>query len=170
MASWILTPPGDLTGDDRAALARITARCAELNATRDLVGEFADMLCRRRGEHLEAWASRAEGRPGQRAAWVQQRTPQRLAAVTAGFTVPHSSGAVEGHVNRIIKMIKRQMYSRAKPDLLRILWTIQVELQVRMLSQVTMDAHMLAGPLRLAQRAAARRSWATGSAPHVRFR
>jgi len=32
--------------------------------------------------------------------------------------VPDSSGAVEGHVNRI-KMIKRQMYGRAKPDLLR---------------------------------------------------
>ena len=30
----------------------------------------------------------------------------------------YSSGAVEGHVNRI-KMIKRQMYGRAKPDLLR---------------------------------------------------
>jgi hypothetical protein len=34
------------------------------------------------------------------------------AAVTAGLTLPYSSGAVEGHVNRI-KMIKRQMYGRA---------------------------------------------------------
>ena len=40
------------------------------------------------------------------------------AAVTAGLTVSHSSGAVEGYVNRI-KMLKRQMYGRAKPDLLR---------------------------------------------------
>ncbi len=40
------------------------------------------------------------------------------AAVTAGLTVPCSSGAVEGHVNRI-KMIKRQMYGRTSPDLLR---------------------------------------------------
>ena len=39
-------------------------------------------------------------------------------AVTAGLTLPWNSGAVEGHVNRI-KMIKRQMYGRAKPDLLR---------------------------------------------------
>ena len=39
-------------------------------------------------------------------------------AVTAGLTMPHSSGKVEGHVNRI-KMIKRQMYGRANPDLLR---------------------------------------------------
>jgi transposase len=39
-------------------------------------------------------------------------------AVTAGLTLPWSSGAVEGHVNRI-KMLKRQMFGRAKPDLLR---------------------------------------------------
>ena len=40
------------------------------------------------------------------------------AAATARLTVPYSSGPVEGHVNRI-NMIKRQMYGRAKPDLLR---------------------------------------------------
>lgn len=39
-------------------------------------------------------------------------------AVIAGLTLPWSSGAVEGHVNRI-KMIKRQMYGRAGFDLLR---------------------------------------------------
>ena len=32
VASWILTPPGELADDDRAALAQITARCEELNA------------------------------------------------------------------------------------------------------------------------------------------
>jgi transposase len=41
-----------------------------------------------------------------------------LAAVTAGLTLPHSSGPVEGNVNRI-KMLKRQMYGRAGFDLLR---------------------------------------------------
>ena len=39
-------------------------------------------------------------------------------AVVAGLTLPYSSGVVEGHVNRL-KMLKRQMYGRAKPDLLR---------------------------------------------------
>jgi transposase len=38
--------------------------------------------------------------------------------VTAGLTLPHNSGAIEGHVNRL-KKIKRQMFGRAKPDLLR---------------------------------------------------
>ena len=118
MASWILTPPGKLADDNRAALAQITARCEELNATRDLVREFADMLCHRHGEHLEAWASQAEASPVSELRGFAKGLRKDWAAVTAGLTVPYSSGAVEGHVNRI-KMIKRQMYGRAKPDLLR---------------------------------------------------
>ena len=39
------------------------------------------------------------------------------AAVKAGLTLSWSSGPVEGHVNRL-KMLKRQMYGRAKLDLL----------------------------------------------------
>ena len=119
VARWILTPPGDLTDADHAELAQITARCAELAATQTLVRDFAEMLCHRHGEHLPAWAAQAQASPvselrkefakGLRKDW---------AAVTAGLTLPYSSGAVEGHVNRI-KMIKRQMYGRAKPDLLR---------------------------------------------------
>jgi transposase len=118
VASWILTPPGELAEDNRAALAQITARCEELKATRDLVRAFADMLCHRRGEHLEAWASQAEASPVSELRRFSKGLRKDWAAVTAGLTVSYSSGAVEGHVNRI-KMIKRQMYGRAKPDLLR---------------------------------------------------
>lgn len=39
-------------------------------------------------------------------------------AVTAELTLPWSSEIVEGHVNRL-KMLKRQMFGRTKPDLLR---------------------------------------------------
>jgi transposase len=38
--------------------------------------------------------------------------------VANGLTLPYSSGPVEGNVNRL-KMLKRQMYGRAKFDLLR---------------------------------------------------
>ena len=118
VASWILTPPGDLTHDDRAALAQISARCAELQTTRALVRDFADMLCHRHGERLEAWASQAETSPVSELRGFSKGLRKDWAAVTAGLTVSYSSGPVEGHVNRI-KMIKRQMYGRAKPDLLR---------------------------------------------------
>jgi transposase len=93
-------------------------RCQELTATRDLVREFAGMLCHRHGERLEAWATRAEASPVSELRSFSKGLRKDWAAVTAGLTLPYSSGAVEGHVNRI-KMIKRQMYGRAKPDLLR---------------------------------------------------
>ena len=75
------------------------------------------MLCHRHGERPEL------GRPGRGQPVSELRSFAKglrkdWAAVTAGLTVSYSSGAVEGHVNRI-KMIKRQMYGRAKPDLLR---------------------------------------------------
>ena len=118
VASWILTPPGKLTDADRAALAQITGRCEELTTTRDLVREFADMLRHRHGKRLEAWAAQAENSPVSELRSFSKGLRKDWAAVTTGLTVPYSSGAVEGHVNRI-KMIKRQMYGRAKPDLLR---------------------------------------------------
>jgi transposase len=100
VASWILTPPGDLADDDRAALAQITRRCAELKATRDVVREFADMLCHGRGEHLEAWASQAEASPVSELRGFAKGLRRDWAAVTAGLTVSYSSGPVEGHVKR----------------------------------------------------------------------
>jgi transposase len=41
------------------------------------------------------------------------------AAVRAALSLPWSTGPVEGHIHRL-KLIKRQMYGRAKLDLLRI--------------------------------------------------
>jgi len=38
--------------------------------------------------------------------------------VLAGLTLPDNSGAVEGNVTKL-KLLKRQMYGRAKLDLLR---------------------------------------------------
>ena len=40
-------------------------------------------------------------------------------AVLAALSLPWSNGQVEGQVNRL-KLIKRQMYGRAKFDLLRL--------------------------------------------------
>ena len=42
-----------------------------------------------------------------------------LSAVRAAFSSPWSNGQTEGHVNRL-KYLRKQMYGRAKLDLLRI--------------------------------------------------
>jgi hypothetical protein len=77
------------------------------------VRSFAEIMTRRRGEQeLEDWLTRAESAdlPEPRSFANGIRRDQQ--AVTAGLTLPYSSAAVEGNVNKI-KMLKRQMYGRA---------------------------------------------------------
>ena len=78
VASWILTPPGKLTDGHRAALAQITARCEELNTTRVLVREFAEMLCHRHGGAPGSLGCPGREQPGQRATRLRRGTAQRL--------------------------------------------------------------------------------------------
>jgi hypothetical protein len=115
---WIMTRPPSLAPADQAQLAAILRTCPELAAVTTHVRSFADMMASRRGRDLQSWmtAATASGDPALRSFVTGLRSDQD--AVTAGLTLPWSSGAVEGHVNRI-KMLKRQMYGRASPDLLR---------------------------------------------------
>ncbi|HEX3826306.1 MAG TPA: transposase [Sporichthyaceae bacterium] len=71
------------------------------------------------GPLLRAWTTdvQATGAPALRSSVTGLRAD--LDALTAGLTLPHSSGPAEGTVNKV-KMIKRQMYGRAIPGLLRI--------------------------------------------------
>jgi transposase len=76
------------------------------------------MLTQRTGQNLENWLSAAEAddQPELHSFAIGIRRDQR--AITARLTLPHSSGKVEGNVNRLNE-IKRQMHGRAKLDLLR---------------------------------------------------
>jgi transposase len=118
VTSWIMSHPRDLADGDKAQLTAILAACPELAALRAHVAAFAELMTERRGRDLEKWITTvtASGLPELRSFVTGPRRDQQ--AVTAGLTLPWSSGIVEGHVNRI-KMLKRQMYGRANPDLLR---------------------------------------------------
>jgi transposase len=118
VTEWITRRPDDVTTDDTATLTAILTRCPALAATHTLVRDFAKMVTRLTGQHLPAWLNQVDrdGEPELRTFAAGLR--KDLAAVTAGLTLPYSSGPVEGNVNRI-KTIKRQMYGRASFDLLR---------------------------------------------------
>jgi transposase len=119
VTSWIMTSPDQLADTDRASLDAILAASPELAAVTASVRAFAAMMNERRGRKLlEPWMSAAEatGEPALRSFVTGLRADQD--AVANGLSLGWSSGAVEGHVNRI-KMLKRQMYGRAGPDLLR---------------------------------------------------
>jgi transposase len=90
----------------------------ELRSAVDLVRSFADTMTHLHGERLPAWITAAEQAALPGVSRFAGGPTADLAAVTAGLSLPFSSGPVEGNVNRI-KMIKRQMYGRAGFDLLR---------------------------------------------------
>nr|WP_223186590.1 ISL3 family transposase [Streptomyces sp. CBMA29] len=115
---WMMRQPDRLRDEDRQQLAQVLARGPEPDATSRLVRGFAEILTIRSGQHLKGWitAVRAENVPGlHRFATGLEKDWD---AVTQGLTSHWNSGPVEGHVNHI-KMIKRQMFGRAKLPLLR---------------------------------------------------
>ena len=115
---WIMTKPERLDTEHSAALAGILTRCPQLRAVRGHVAAFAAMMRELSGERLNGWmrAVATDDLPALHTLVAGLR--RDYAAVTAGLTLPYSSGAVEGQVNRI-KALKRAMYGRANLDLLR---------------------------------------------------
>jgi transposase len=118
VTGWLTRRPQRLSEDERMELKKILDRSDVLAITQQQVRDFAEMLTARHGERLAEWMCDVDshGPPPLRSFVAGLRTD--LDAVTAGLTLDYSSGPVEGTVNRI-KMIKRQMFGRAKFDLLR---------------------------------------------------
>jgi transposase len=119
IARWLTARPGTLSPDDAAALAAAATACPHLAALRGHIGAFADIMTTRTGtRHLGNWLTAAETSGLDQLASFAAGIRKDHAAVTAGLTLPYSSGKVEGTVNKI-KMLKRQTYGRAGFPLLR---------------------------------------------------
>jgi transposase len=90
----------------------VLAYCPELDALTGHIRTFGRMISELQGDRIPQWikAVRADDLPSLHT--FANGLERDLAAVTAGLTLPWSSGVVEGHVNRI-KMLKQQMYGRA---------------------------------------------------------
>ena len=108
----------------------LQALLAERISVRDLAGiveaigeavglaeEFAGLPRAREPERLDPWLARARGGPLPAFRGFATRLGVDEAAVRAAATLPWSTGPVEGQINRL-KTLKRQMYGRAKLDLL----------------------------------------------------
>ncbi|MEV0695456.1 transposase [Streptomyces sp. NPDC050388] len=70
------------------------------------------------GDRLENWIADVERDTLAPLASFARNLRRDFDAVRNGLSLPHSSGAVEGNINRL-KMLKRQMFGRASLDLLR---------------------------------------------------
>ncbi|MCE7003287.1 helix-turn-helix domain-containing protein [Kibdelosporangium philippinense] len=118
VVGWIMTDPPTMDGTAQQKLDAVLAASSHLAALANHVRSFAAMMCDRRGHELEAWMTAVDADDQPALHSFVRGLRRDLDAVTAGLTLPWNSGIVEGHVNRL-KMLKRQMFGRAKPDLLR---------------------------------------------------
>jgi len=98
-------------------LTRLHAQAAESAEAIARAQDCAPLIRQRQPAQLDPWLQRATasavdaGRRGAPGLYEDDE------AVKAGVTLPWSSGPVEGHINRV-KLIKRQVFGRAKFDLL----------------------------------------------------
>jgi transposase len=119
VTSWLLRRAEDLNPRQQQLLAGLRGHCAQLDHLAGHVTSFAKMMTKRTGEQeLASWLERVEADDQPELHTFAAGIRHDLDAVTAGLTLPYSSGATEGNVNRL-KAIKRQMYGRASLDLLR---------------------------------------------------
>jgi hypothetical protein len=83
-------------------LQEILARCPQLEAASGHVAAFAEIMSGQHGDQLADWIGKVEADelPDLHSFVAGVRRDRQ--AVTNGLTLPYSSGAVEGTVNRII--------------------------------------------------------------------
>jgi transposase len=118
ITGWMLRHPGSLDAGEQLRYREVLARCPHLEAAAGHVSAFAEMMTGRHGGRLDAWIAAVDASDLPDLHSFTTGIKHDYDAVRNGLTLPHSSGAVEGNVNRI-KMLKRQMYGRASFDLLR---------------------------------------------------
>jgi transposase len=83
----------------------------------DLAQDFATLVRQRQPAQLDPWLQRASTSALEAVQRFASGLRDDYEAVKAGVTLPWSTSPVEGHINRL-KMLKRQMFGRARLDLL----------------------------------------------------
>ena len=103
-----------LTKTETVTVAAIEAGVPNLTKARELIDRFHAMIRSREVGDLSSWIHDAEG---SLLASFARGISKDASAVQGAITEPWSNGQTEGQVNKL-KLVKRQMYGRAKLDLL----------------------------------------------------
>lgn len=90
----------------------------EIKAVQQLGKYFIEIVRGRKSAEFDQWVADVVGSGNSELKNFVEGLLQDREAVMAALTLPYSNGQVEGQVNRL-KFLKRAMYGRAKPDLLR---------------------------------------------------
>jgi transposase len=119
VAWWLLKPSAERDADEQRFIELFCATCPMTAQAASLANDFNKLVRDRNLGDLDDWLKRATSQESP----VEMRRfakglQEDLAAVQAALSLPWSNGQTEGQVNRV-KLFKRQMFGRAKFDLLR---------------------------------------------------
>lgn len=117
-AMLLLRRPERCSDGERAVIAQLRACHPDVATTIAFTERFTAIVRERRGEELSQWLVDAQASAIREIGQFAVKLRQDEAAVRAGCTLAWSNGQTEGQVTRL-KLLKRQMYGRAKFDLLR---------------------------------------------------
>ncbi len=103
---------------DQYCLRQLCDAHADIATAIALAQTFAAIVRERQPEQLDSWLAQTEQSGIAVIVSFAKGIRRDYAAVKAGVTLDFSNGPTEGHINRL-KMLKRQMFGRAKLDLLK---------------------------------------------------
>lgn len=105
----------DLSKSDALLVAAIESNVPDLTIARTLIDDFQQMIRSKAVAKLDAWL---EGAKASLVGSFANGIQKDIAAVRNAIISPWSNGQTEGQITKL-KLIKRQMYGRAKIDLLQ---------------------------------------------------
>jgi transposase len=118
-ASWlIILDEEKLDDEEQAARTRMIEADPQVMMVDRLAQQFIRMVKERSAQGLDQWLLDVVASGIKTLTSFANGLRNDLAAVRNALSMPWSNGQVEGQINRL-KVIKRQMYGRAKLDLLR---------------------------------------------------
>ncbi len=103
-----------MTKADAVVIAAIEAGVPSLVEARTLIDQFYDMIRKKDEAKLDVWIANAKT---SLVSSFATGVFKDITAVRAAITQPWSNGQVEAQITKL-KLVKRQMYGRAKLDLL----------------------------------------------------
>lgn len=115
----MIVPPEKLTAKQHQQLESICQASSDLHTIYLLCQQFVTMLKQRRAETLNEWLKRAKESHVAELGSFANGILRDYAAVYAACSRPERNGGTAGPVNRL-KFLKRQMFGRARLDVLRV--------------------------------------------------
>lgn len=117
-ATWLLLRPGDLKDEEKPVVELLRRLSPEVARSQELALSFIELVKERDADGLREWLISAQRGGVAEFITLANGLTADLQAVRASLEHEWSQGQVEGQVHRL-KLVKRQMYGRGKPDLLR---------------------------------------------------